>query len=415
MSKPIVQPFAALRPIPEYAQIVAAPPYDVMSTAEARELAKDNPWSFLHISRPEIDLPQGINPFSCEVYSKGAENMARMLSEGILCRDDAPGYYIYRVQTDDHVQTGIVGVGSVEAYEDNLIRRHELTRPDKETDRVKQILAVNAQTGPVFATHKNDNDLSTLMEELTLGEPAYSIIGDGGSIHTLWVVMARQVINRIAERFEKLGAIYIADGHHRSAAASRVAAELKRTNPAHNGSEPYNSILVVSFPETEVQILDYNRVVKDINGLSASMLLDRIEEYFEVFSSDLPAQPESAGSFGMYLAGGWYILRFKGDLVSNNTIKDDLDVSILSDKILSPVLGIGDHRTDPRIGFVGGIRGMSELERQVDSGDWEVAFALFPITVSQIMTLADAQKTTPPKTTWFEPKLADGLVSLALD
>ncbi|HIA82990.1 MAG TPA: DUF1015 domain-containing protein, partial [Rhodospirillales bacterium] len=226
MSKPILQPFAALRPVPEYAQIVAAPPYDVMSTAEARELAKDNPWSFLHISRPEIDLPQGINPFSSEVYSKGAENMARMLSEGILCRDDAPGYYIYRVQTDDHVQTGIVGVGSVEAYEDNLIRRHELTRPDKETDRVKQILAVNAQTGPVFATHKNDNDLSTLMEELTLGEPAYSIIGDGGSVHTLWVVMARQVINRIAERIEKLGAIYIADGHHRSAAASRVAAEL---------------------------------------------------------------------------------------------------------------------------------------------------------------------------------------------
>ena len=415
MSKFLIQPFAGLRPKPDYAQVVAAPPYDVLTTEEARLLAKNRPWSFLHISKPDIDLPPDSDSYAKEVYVKGAENMTRMLERGILTRDDTPSYYIYRIKVGKHCQTGVVGAGSIEAYENNIIRRHELTRFDKEMDRVKQILAVNAQTGPVLATHKFDRGLFSLIEEIVVGDSAYSVITERGEVHTLWVVKERQQIKSITESFERIGVIYIADGHHRSAAASRVATERKKTNTAHTGSEPYNTFLLASFPDREVEILDYNRVVKDLNGLSPSMFLKRLEEHFEVSDSKVPIKPRDARSFGMYLENKWYLLRFKGNLDTKNKIINNLDVSILTNYLLTPVLGIIDARTDPRIDFVGGSRGMSELEICVESGSWSVAFSLFPISIKQLTQVADAQEIMPPKTTWFEPKLADGLVSLVLE
>ena len=415
MSNNLLRPFAGLRPSPEFAQEVIAPPYDVVTTEEARKLAKNKPWSFLHISKPEIDLPSGVDPHVDEVYKKGAENMARMLKKGIICQDDTPSYYIYRIETKLHCQTGVVGAGSVEAYEKNLIRRHELTRFDKETDRVKQIKAVNAQTGPVFTTHEYDFQLSNLIDGISANEPAYSVTNAVGDIHTLWVVNKEQVINRITECFQKIGVIYIADGHHRSAAASRVASERKKSNIEHTGLEAYNTFLIVSFPDTEVQIRDYNRVVKGLNGLSPSKFLNQIKKSFEIFTTYKPAQPVERKSFGMYLEGQWYSLKFREQVGTPESIIDNLDVNILMHYLLSPILGIGDARTDPRIDFVGGSRGMAELQSCVDTGNWSVAFSLFPISMKELKQIADDNQTMPPKTTWFEPKLADGLVSLILD
>jgi len=410
-----MQPFAGLRPKAAYAEEVAAPPYDVLTTEEARLLAKNRPWSFLHISKPDIDLPPNSDPYGREVYAKCAENMARMLKRGILIQDDIPSYYVYRIQVGEHCQTGVVGAGSIGAYENNTIRRHELTRYDKEVDRVNQILAVNAHTGPVLALHKFDAKLSSLTEEIVLEDAAYSIITEQGEIHTLWVVKERHQINTITKCFERIGVIYIADGHHRSAAASRVTAKRKETNSVHTGLESYNTFLLVSFPDTEVKILDYNRVVKDLNGLSPSIFLESLKQNFQISDSEFPVKPSGAMYFGMYLDKKWYCLRFKGDLDAKNPNIKSLDVSILADYILKPVLGIIDVRTDPRIGFVGGSRGLSELKNCVESGNWSVSFSLFPISIRQLIQVADANEIMPPKTTWFEPKLADGLVSLVLD
>ena len=415
MSHPLVQPFAALRPSPNYASDVVAPPYDVLNTEEARALAEGKPWSFLHISKPEIDLPAGKSPYDEAVYSKGAENINRMIEAGVLVRDPVPAYYVYRVQMGEHIQTGIVGAGSVQAYEKNLIRRHELTRPDKETDRFKQILAVNAQTGPVFTTHQPDPDLSGVTKEVMLGTPEYSVIGEGGVRHTLWMVSDVARMARITAGFDRLGVIYIADGHHRSAAASRVAAERHAKNPDHTGDEPYNSFLIVSFPKPEVQVLDYNRVVKDLNGLSVADLILRLGGSFAVEKSADPVKPDAVRTFGMYVQGQWYSLIYTGGLPDPANPTADLDVSVLTTAVLSPILGIEDPRTESRIDFVGGIRGMAELEKRVNSGDWAVAFSLYPTSVDQLIAVADAEEIMPPKTTWFEPKLADGMVSLMLD
>ena len=414
MTIPLFQPFAALRPASGFAQEVIAPPYDVVSDKEARELARGKPWSFLHISRPEIDLYQDTNIYADEVYKKGSENMAFMLRKGILIQDELPAYYIYRIKIGNHIQTGFVGTGSVKAYENNLIRRHELTRPTKEDDRVRQILAVNAQTGPVLAIHKHDAELSAVTKEVCSIKPDDSICVND-AVHTLWVIRDTETIKKITAGFERLGVIYIADGHHRSAAASRVASERARTNSRHSGLEPYNRFLLASFPETEVQILDYNRLVRGANGLSRDQLLKRIEKRFEVSTSSVPVRPEEPQTFGMYVAGAWYALRYATEIVNSGTPIDNLDSSILTNEIITPLLGIHDLRRDPRIDFVGGIRGMEELEKRVDSGGWDAAFALFPITTNQLMTIADAEKIMPPKTTWFEPKLVDGLVSLMLD
>ncbi len=401
----LVQPFRALRPAPRYAADVAAPPYDVLNSEEARALAAGKPNSFLHISKPEIDLPEDMDVHAPEVYAKGGENMARMISDGVLRRDDAPGYYIYRVQMGDHVQTGIAAAGSVAAYEAGLIRKHELTRPDKEDDRVAQIEAVGAHTGPVFTVHKPDAVLAEIIESCAAAAPDYSA-QVGGVQHTIWCIDKAGDIAGVTEAFDRLGVIYIADGHHRSAAAGRVAAA--RPN------QPEQHFLIVSFPADAVQILDYNRVVRDLNGMTAAEFLDKLAGAFDVTAAQGPAKPGQPASFGLYLDGGWHALRLKSPLPAGAPV-DRLDVSILTAAILAPLLDIGDPRTDPRIDFIGGSRGMAELEKRVDSDGWAAAFALYPTAMDDLIAVADASQIMPPKTTWFEPKLADGLISLPLD
>ena len=404
-SKPhLVQPFAALRPTPEFAGEVAAPPYDVLNTEEARALAAGRPNSFLHISKPEIDLPAGTDPCAPEVYAKGGENLARLVAEGVLRRDPEPSYYVYQMETSEHLQTGIAAGGLVAAYEANLIRRHELTRPDKEDDRVAQIEAVGAHTGPVFTVHKADAELAKIMTRAASGVPDYeALLGDAR--HKVWRVDATEEIFGITAAFDRLGVIYIADGHHRSAAGARVAA---------NRGSASKQLLIVSFPADEVQILDYNRVARDLGGMAPEDFLEKLGNTFEVCAATGPVKPGAPACFGLYLGGGWYQLTLKVPPTDRDPLAR-LDVSILSKQILDPILGIGDPRTDPRIDFIGGSRGMAELERRVDQDGWAAAFALYPISIGELMAVADAKSTMPPKTTWFEPNLADGLISLVLD
>jgi uncharacterized protein (DUF1015 family) len=418
---PLIKAFAGLRPQPGYAAQVAAPPYDVLNAEEARQRASGKPWSFLHISRPEIDLPADTDPYAPQVYAKGAENLQRMLAEGILGQDARPVYYLYRLTTcaerspglGDHTQTGLVAVASVADYDSNRIRKHEFTRPDKEDDRVRQIDALNAQTGPVLLAHKPDPVIGEVAERLTgQSAPAMEAVADDGVIHQLWLVEDARDIATLSARFDAMPALYIADGHHRSAAASRVAAARRAANPAHHGEEAYNYFLSVIFPSDQMKILDYNRVVKDLAGLSGERFLARLQENFTVQSSDRPVAPAGRGEFGMYLGGRWYRLTLRADTLDRVTDPvARLEVSLLTDYVLAPLLDIADLRRDKRIDFVGGIRGLGELEKRVDSGEMAVAFALRPTSLDDLMAVADANQVMPPKSTWFEPKLADGLVS----
>ncbi len=408
---PLIRPFAGLRPVKGHAADVCAPPYDVLNSAEARERAKGKPWSFLHISKPEIDLPEGTDPYDPAVYAKAAENLKRMREEGILVQDISPFYYIYRLRMGDHVQTGVVAVASVAAYDENRIRKHEFTRPDKEDDRVRQIDALDAQTGPVLLAYRSDPEVDALLMSAASGEPEVDIVADDGVVHQLWVVNDLELINEITRRFDAMPALYIADGHHRSASASRVAKARAAANPDHTGKEPYNYFLSVIFPHEQMQILDYNRVVTDLNGLTPEAFLERIGEAFEVTPADGPVKPSQPGEFGMYLDGKWYRLRIHEDRIPRDDPVKRLDVALLADNLLEPILGISDPRRDKRIDFVGGIRGLEELERRVDSGEMAVAFSLFPTPMDALMAVADAGEVMPPKSTWFEPKLADGLVS----
>ena len=409
---PLVRPFPALRPAPGRAEDVAAPPYDVVNEQEARAKVEGRPQSFLHVSRAEVDMPEGTDAHSDAVYAKARENLDAMVADGTLKRDEAPCYYAYRLVMGDHTQTGIVGAGSVKEYDKNRIRRHELTRPDKEDDRVRNMDALDAQTGPVMVTHRADARVKAVIDKATLGEPAADVIGDGDVKHTLWVIDGADDIAELNAAFDAMDAIYIADGHHRSATASRVAAA--RRTDASTGEESHEYFLIVTFPDDEVQILDYNRVVKDLNGLSTEDFLARIGDAFTAEPMDGPARPGEARRFTMYLDGQWYALGLK-DAVSTDDPVAALDISVLTDRLLAPVLGIGDPRLDKRIEFIGGIRGMAELQRRVDNGDMAVAFALYPTSLADLMAVADANQVMPPKSTWFEPKLADGLVSLVLD
>jgi uncharacterized protein (DUF1015 family) len=411
----LVRPFAALRPVPDLAQEVVAPPYDVINTIEAIVLAKDKPWSFLHISKPEIDLPIGTDIYSDAVYEKARENFNRMVSDGILKRDDKDYYYIYRLQLADHIQTGIVCAGSIAAYEANLIRRHEHTRPDKEKDRVRQIDTINAQTGPVFTIHKSNNLLDEVIKKNVAYAADYHVIGDGKVEHTLWVVTDLSDIEKITKGFDALGVLYIADGHHRSAAASRVFSDRHKKDGNTIENKQNGSFLLVSFPEDEVKVFEYNRVVQDLNGYSESDFLNKISEKFYLEKQTEAIKPIKRNSFSMYLPGVWYSLSLKLPLSGELAAVDQLDISILTNLLLEPILGVGDPRVDPRIDFIGGIRGLVELEKRVDTGGWSVAFALYPTSVQDLISVADEEEIMPPKTTWFEPKLADGMVSLVLE
>lgn len=405
----LIRPFAGLRPVAERAADVIAPPYDVLNSAEARIRAQGRPWSFLHISKAEIDLPEGTDPYDARVYATAAANLARMESEGILHRDERPCYYIYQLVMGEHRQTGLVAVAAVSDYDSNRIRRHEFTRPEKEDDRVRQIEALNAQTGPVLLAYPAQADVDGLLEEVTRTPPVVDLVADDGIGHRFWVVSDDSLIGRITGAFDAMQALYIADGHHRSAAASRVAAS--RAGQGSDSSAGY--FLTVIFPHDQMKILDYNRVVRDLNGMSPETFLAGLSEYFSVSPVAATCRPAGPGEFGMYLAGQWYRLVIHPDRIPADPVAR-LDVSLLADNLLAPLLGISDPRRDQRIDFVGGIRGLEELERRVDSGEMQVAFSLYPTRMEDLMAVADAGEVMPPKSTWFEPKLADGLVSHVL-
>src|SRR5688500_1163698 len=411
----LIRPFTGLRPAPGRAAEVIAPPYDVLSSEEARARAVGKPWSFLHISKPEIDLPAGTDPYSPQVYAKARENLDLMTGKGVLARDPAPCYYVYRLVMGKHTQTGLVAAASVAEYDVNRVRKHEHTQADKENDRVRQIDTLNAQTGPVMVAYPAAKEVDDILARCAAGAPDADATGDGGIRHSLWVVRDPQVQASITRAFDAMPAIYIADGHHRSAAASRVAAARRAANPRHTGDESYNYFLTVIFPHHQMQILDYNRVVADLNGMDAPKFLERVRKHFSVEATRGQAKAAKRGEFGLYLAGQWYRLAIRPDLIPADDPVARLDARLLSDHLLAPILGIQDARGDKRIDYVGGIRGLAELEKRVGSDGMAAAFALYPTSMEDTMAVAEARKIMPTKSTWFEPKLADGLVSHVLD
>ncbi len=408
------RPFCGYRPLPEYAARVAAPPYDVLDSAEARRLATGNELSFLHVSKPEIDLPPNTDPYSDVVYQTGAAALHRLIETGILRRDPQAHYYIYRQRMGEHVQTGVVGAASVAEYERDLIKKHELTRRDKEDDRTWHIEFTNANTGPVFLAYRPNAEIDRLVGSLCLADPAIAFTADDDVQHTLWPVGDSVMTAQLRAAFGHVPCMYVADGHHRAAAAVRVARARRARRPKQTGDELYHHFLAVAFPANQLQILAYNRVVTDLAGWSADQFLARLGDLFDITLADQP-NPSQLHHFGMYLAGRWYRLVAKPGTYPAHDVVRCLDVQILSDNVLGPLLQIVDLRTDKRIQFVGGIRGAAELARLVDSGQGAVAFALAPTSVDQLMNIADAGMIMPPKSTWFEPKLRSGMVVRLLE
>jgi uncharacterized protein (DUF1015 family) len=410
-----IKPFKGVRPQKEQAEKVAALPYDVMNTEEAKQMAAGNPVSFLHISRPEIDLPEATDIHSDQVYQQGRQNLQSFLTRAVLLQDESERYYIYRQKMDGITQTGLVVCAGVDDYQSGAIKKHELTRADKEEDRVRHIDALNANDEPVFYTYRNDPAITEAINKITFEQPLYDFITDDGVSHTLWSVAGPDQVAMLTERFAAIPTLYVADGHHRSAAASRVRDLRKNANPKHSGKEEYNYFLTVIFPDNEMTIMPYNRVVKDLNGRSVAEFMARVAERFEVTPVPGALSPERRHQFGMYLAGKWYELVAREGSFSEDDAVASLDVSVLQDNLLSPVLGVRNPRTDQRIHFVGGIRGVAELEREVNSGAYQVAFSLFHTSIEELMSLADEDKIMPPKSTWFEPKLRSGLFLHLLD
>jgi uncharacterized protein (DUF1015 family) len=406
----LIKAFRALRPAPGRAADVLAPPYDVLSSAEARGRAKGKPWSFLHVSKAEIDLDPAVDPHDPAVYAKAAENLRRIISAGVLVRDDKPCFYAYRLTWRDRIETGFAAVASIAAYVGNRIRKHELTTPAKEDDRVRQIEAVEAQTGPVMAAYPDAPEIDVLLAHAASDEPAVDVTADDGVRHQLWVISDEATIGALAGAVEALPALYIADGHHRSAAALRVA---------EGRGEKDGYFLAVLLPQSQMTILDYNRVVRDLNGFAPDEVLREIGRRYVVEPSDKPARPSRADEVGMVVDGRWYRLALKPEVAAKWMQSSDpvarLPVTLLARNILEPIFAISDQRRDKRIDFVGGGRGLGELERLVASGEMAVAFALYPTEMRDLMAVADAGAIMPPKSTWFEPKLADGMVSHMLE
>jgi uncharacterized protein (DUF1015 family) len=406
---PLIQPFRALRPVPGRAIEVLAPPYDVLSSAEARARAKGKPWSFLHISKPEIDLDPDIDPYDRTVYAKAAENLERMIAAGVLMREAEPCYYVYRLTWQGRTQTGLAAAASLADYASNRIRKHELTTPLKEDDRVRQIEAVNAQTGPVMIGYPTAPLIDAMLADVARHPPDVDVTADDGVRHQIWVIRDEVGIEALTRAFDALPALYIADGHHRSAAAARVAQARGDADGSHQ------QFLAVLFPHHEMTILDYNRVIRDLNGQSPQKLLSKLRERFTVAQSDQAVRPANAAEFGMFLAGRWYRLTLRPERVPTKDPIGRLPITLLARNVIEPLFGITDPRNDKRIDFVGGGRGLPELERRVASGEMAVAFALYPTQMDDLMAVADAGGIMPPKSTWFEPKLADGLINHVLD
>jgi uncharacterized protein (DUF1015 family) len=405
----LIQPFRALRPAPGRAAEILAPPYDVLSSVEARERAEGRPWSFLHVSKPEIDLDPAIDPYDRTVYLKAAENLGRMIATGLLIRDPEPCYYVYRLSGHGRRQTGLAAVASLADYLSNRIRKHELTTPVKEDDRVRQIEAVNAQTGPVMIGYPAAANIDAMLAQAAEGVPEVDVTADDGVRHQLWVIDDDAAVAALTRAFDALPALYIADGHHRTAAAARVA-QARGISPAS-----HRNFLAVAFPHHEMTILDYNRVLRDLNGRTPDELLTELREHFSVTPADRPVRPTASGELGMFLAARWYKLAIRADLVPQHDPIGRLPIMLLTRNVIEPLFGIADPRTDKRIDFIGGGRGLAALERRVSSGEMAVAFALYPTQMRDLMAVADAGGIMPPKSTWFEPKLADGMVNHVLD
>jgi uncharacterized protein (DUF1015 family) len=405
----IVKPFRALRPGPKRAAEVASVPYDVVNIEEARALAADNPLSFLWVSRPEIEMPEGVNVYADEVYAKAAANFDRLIERAPLIVEEEPRFYLYRLVMAGRAQTGLVALCSVDEYDDDTIRKHERTRKDKEDDRTRHMLAIGAQTGPVFLTHRPNATVKELSRRIISTEPLFDFIAPDEVVHTIWRAPV-EMNPELIDAFGQVPALYIADGHHRAKSASRARETLRSQNIAHTGDEEYNYFQCVIFPSDELRILPYNRVVKDLNLYSPEDFLKEVGAEFEI-TPDADPRPSKRSHFSMYLMGRWYGLKLKGEVTKRIKMADRLDVSVLQNELLAPILGVQDVRTDKRIDFIGGVRGTQELERLVDSGRFAVAFSLYPTTLDELMEISDAGEIMPPKSTWFEPKLRDGLLS----
>jgi uncharacterized protein (DUF1015 family) len=402
----VVVPFRAMRPQKKLAQVVASLPYDVMSLEEAKAMAQNNPLSFLHVERSEIDLPAEGDG---SPYPLAARNLQKMISDGVLFQDEKPCFYVYRQKMGSHEQYGIVAGISVAEYEAGRIKKHELTKADKEKDRTDHVSTVNAHTGPVFVAYKSMADIDKIVAKVVAGPREYDFVSDDGILHTAWVIAEDEDIDTLISLFAGVENLYIADGHHRAAAAAAVARMKTQKNPTHQGNENYNFMLAVLFPDNQLRIMEYNRVVKDLHGLDEAAFLKRVEKKFNIISLSSEKLPRKLHDFDMYLRDRWYrIAPKKGTFDADDPVRH-LDVYILQKNLLAPILGIKNPRTDRRIDYVGGVRGAAELERLVHSGDYAVAFSLFPTTMEQLFAVADAGLIMPPKSTWFEPKLRSGL------
>lgn len=406
----IVRPFKAIRPEKEYASKVIALPYDVMNREEAANMAEGNPYSFLHICRSEIDLPEQKDQYDRSVYEKAKSNIADFIEKGIFIHEEKPALYLYREIMDGRVQTGIVGCVSVDEYENNSIKKHEFTRVEKEIDRINHFDVCDTNTEPVFLTYRDDKRIRSIMEGFAQSnEPIYDVTAADGVQHILWVIDDEKIIDGLVSLFGEVPAMYIADGHHRSASACKVGEKRREEHPEYTGDEEFNFFMAAIFPDNDLKIFDYNRVVKDLNGCSTEEFLAKVQAAgFAV--EDMGEEdyyPERKHVFSMYLDGKWYRLTASDDIIPDHVI-DSLDVSVLQNNLLGPVLGIEDPRTDKRIDFVGGIRGLKELKRRAES-DMKIAFAVHPVDVDDLLEVADNDMVMPPKSTWFEPKLGSGL------
>lgn len=405
------RPFRALRPTPEYAKQVAALPYDVMNSEEARQMVLGNPHSFLHVDKAEIDLPPGTDLYSKEVYQKAKSNLGKLVTDNICAEDAQPCIYIYRQIMNGRSQTGLVGCAGADDYLNNKIKKHEFTREDKEADRTNHVDICDANTGPIFLIYKEDESISSIVEHYKKeNKPVYDFVTEDGIANTVWVIDKEETIAQITEKFAQTDSLYIADGHHRAASAVSVAKKRRAANPGFTGEEEFNFFLAVAFPEDELEIMDYNRLIKDLNGFSFDEFLVKVKANFTVEDAEAgkPYKPDQPHTFGMFYQDKWYKLTAKTGTYDDNDPVERLDVSILQHNLISPVLGINDPRVDKRIDFVGGIRGLEELERRA-CADMVLAFSMFPTTIEELIAIADAGKTMPPKSTWFEPKLLSGL------
>ena len=412
----VLKAFKGIRPLKDKAARIASRPYDVLNKEEARAEAGDNELSFLHVIKPEIDLPDDMDPYSQEVYLKGKENFFELLEKKVLFQDEEEYLYVYAQTMNGKTQYGLVGCASVDDYLNNVIKKHELTRPDKEEDRMNHVRVSGMNYEPVFFSYPAVQEIDEIVGEVIKNDPEYDFTAEDGVGHHFWVIRDKEKINRITELFAKIPSTYVADGHHRTAAAALVGKERRENNPNHTGNEEYNFFLAVHFPDDQLNIIDYNRVIKDLNGLSKTDFIEKLNESFELEKKGPSIyKPEKLHNFSMYLDGEWYSLTAKDNTYDDNDPIGVLDVTILTKQVLEPVLDIQDLRRSKRIDFVGGIRGLEELKRRVDSGEMEVAFALYPVSMQQLINIADSGNIMPPKTTWFEPKLRSGLVVHSLD